>query len=304
MAMTKLALGPLQYYWPREQVFAFYREAATWPIDVVYLGEVICSRRHELRPADWMEIAASMAAAGKESILSCLALPEAEADLRLMKKLAANGSFPIEANDMSAVHVAAEAQVPFVIGPHLNVFNPATLSVLRECGARRWVAPVETSRALLARMQAQRPDGIETEVFAYGRLPLAFSARCYTARFHDRGKDDCNFQCLGDPEGLLAETLEGEPLLVLNGIQTQSASIYNLLPALTDLAALGVDVVRLSPRPQAMRETVALFRDVLDGKTTWRHAWTRLPGGTDAHFSDGYWHDRAGREQVSLGVER
>ena len=38
----KLALGPLLYYWPREAVLAFYREAAGWPVDCVYLGETVC----------------------------------------------------------------------------------------------------------------------------------------------------------------------------------------------------------------------------------------------------------------------
>ena len=41
----RLSLGPLQYFWPRERVLAFYREAATWPLDVIYLGETVCSTR-------------------------------------------------------------------------------------------------------------------------------------------------------------------------------------------------------------------------------------------------------------------
>jgi collagenase-like PrtC family protease len=44
----KIALGPLQYYWPRETVLAFYREVAGWPVDTVYLGETVCSRRREV----------------------------------------------------------------------------------------------------------------------------------------------------------------------------------------------------------------------------------------------------------------
>ena len=48
----RLSLGPLQYFWPRERVLAFYREAATWPLDVIYLGETVCSKRRELSTRD------------------------------------------------------------------------------------------------------------------------------------------------------------------------------------------------------------------------------------------------------------
>ena len=65
----KLALGPLLYYWQRDAVFAFYDAMAATPVDVVYLGETVCSRRHELRLADWLEIAARLRGAGKEVCL-------------------------------------------------------------------------------------------------------------------------------------------------------------------------------------------------------------------------------------------
>ena len=50
----QLALGPLLYYWPRLTVFDFYQAAAEWPVDIVYLGESVCSRRHELRLSNWL----------------------------------------------------------------------------------------------------------------------------------------------------------------------------------------------------------------------------------------------------------
>ena len=85
---------------------------------------------------------------------------------------------------------------------------------------------------------ARRPAGLETEVFAYGRLPLAFSARCFTARHRNLPKDDCRFSCIDHPDGLLMETREKQPFLVLNGIQTQSALVYNL--AAVPLAIVGI----------------------------------------------------------------
>lgn len=296
--MMKLALGPLQYYWPRRRVFELYEAACTWPVDVVYLGEVVCSRRHELRPQDWLDLAGSLAATGKEAVLSSLTLLESEADLRVLRKLVGNDQFLVEANDMSAVHLAATARVPFVIGPHVNVYNTATLATLRACGATRWAAPVETSRALLAQMLDARPQGMQAEVYAYGRLPLAHSARCFTARAHNLSKDNCEFRCLDDPEGLQAKTRDGRSLLVLNGIQTQSASIYNLLPAVADLDAMGVDVLRVNPEGQDTGNVLGLFEECLRGKAGWQQACARLPGGGDMRHCDGYWHGRPGLEQV------
>ena len=48
----KLSLGPLQYYWPRQRVLDFYAAVAAMPVDTVYVGETVCSRRHELRHED------------------------------------------------------------------------------------------------------------------------------------------------------------------------------------------------------------------------------------------------------------
>ncbi len=294
----KLALGPLLYHWPRERVQAFYCDAAHWPVDIFYLGEVVCSRRHELRLADWIELAQRLRDAGKEVVLSTLALPESESDLRLLRRIVASPGVGVEANDMSAVHLASQASVPFVIGPHLNVYNAATLASLAQCGAYRWVAPVDVSGALLAQVQRQRPAGVETEVFVYGRLPLAFSARCFTARAHNLPKDDCRFRCLDHPEGIVARTLDDTDLFAFNGIQTQSARRYNLVPHLAELAAFAVDVVRVSPQADGNAEVIAHCRDVLRGGAAGTSALAHAAMDEQA-FSDGYWHGVAGQVRVA-----
>jgi len=290
----KLALGPLLYYWNKEHVAAFYGEASAWPVDIVYLGEVVCSRRHELRIQDWLDLAARLADAGKEVVLSTLALPESETDLRLARRTVEQARFAVEVNDMGSVEIASRAGRQFVIGPHLNVYNDRSLAVLHRCGAMRWCAPVDTSRELLAGMQTKRPPGLQTEVFAYGRMPLAFSARCFTARAHNLPKDGCEFRCLDDPEGLPANTLDGEELLVFNGIQTQSARLCNLLPVVDDMKELSVDVVRVSPQATGTAAAVAAFRALLDGG-----ARSAAASSLDTRhaFCDGYWYGTAGAER-------
>src|SRR3546814_4678787 len=49
-------------------------------------------------------------------------------------------------------------------------------------------------------LQLDRPVAMETEVFAYGRMPLAFSARCFTARHRNIPKDNCQYVCMDHPD--------------------------------------------------------------------------------------------------------
>jgi collagenase-like PrtC family protease len=289
----KLSLGPLLYYWPRDTVLAFYREAASWPVDTVYLGETVCSRRREVKLADWLAIGESLAAAGKEVVLSTYELIESDADLRTMHAVVDNGAFRVEANDMAAARSLA-GKGPFVAGPFLNVYNAGTLALLAELGATRWVAPVELSREGVAAVVAEAPAGMETEVFAYGRLPLAVSARCFTARYNNLTKDHCEFRCIEHPDGLALDTQDGQHFLVLNGVQTQSASVQSLLPDLPGAAAAGVNVLRLSPQSQRTGEVVAVFRDAVSGAIAPREAAARLGPLMPAAACDGYWHGKAG----------
>src|SRR5450830_1203620 len=298
MEIMKLALGPLLYYWPRGVVLSFYETIAATPVDIVYLGETVCSRRHELRLADWLSIAGRLREADKEVILSTQVLIESGADVAVLHKITSNGDFMVEANDMGAVH-CLEGKVPFVAGPHLNIYNVPTLKWMVELGVKRWVAPLEMAQSDLALLQADRPQGIETEVFAYGRMPLAFSARCFTARHRNLPKDDCQFSCMAHPDGLMLRTRESESFLVLNGTQTQSAKVYNLLPEMGTMQALGVDVVRISPQSEHTADIIHLFHDVLTQPTAAEAAMQSLAGLMPDQACNGYWYGKPGLEQVA-----
>jgi len=302
MEIMKLALGPLLYYWPRDVVLSFYETIAIAPVDIVYLGETVCSRRHELRLADWLEIAGRLREAGKEVILSTQVLIESGADVAVLHKITSNGDFMVEANDMGAVH-CLEGKVPFVAGPHLNIYNVPTLQWMAALGLKRWVMPLEMAQSDLALLLAGRPQGVKTEVFAYGRMPLAYSARCFTARHRNLPKDDCQFSCLDHADGLMMRTREDEEFLVLNGTQTQSARVYNLLPELAAMRDMGVDVVRISPQSQHSAEIVQLFHDVLSQKTSSTDAMQTMAGLMPAQACNGYWYGKPGMEQVATTTD-
>jgi collagenase-like PrtC family protease len=300
--VMRISLGPLLYYWPRETVLNFYDEIASTPVDVVYLGETVCSRRHELRLADWLDITTRLRAAGKEVVLSTQVLLESGSDVSTMHRITANGDFEVEANDMGAVHRVA-GKLSFVAGPHLNLYNAAALQWMASLGASRWVMPLEMKQSDLELLQQARPPGLQTEVFAYGRMPLAYSARCFTARHRNLPKDDCRFSCLDHPDGLMLRTRESEEFLVLNGTQTQSARVYNLVDALDDMHAIGVDVVRLSPQAQHTAEVIALFDAARLKLLTPQVALARMQPLMPEQGCNGYWHGRPGLEQVAPALQ-
>lgn len=183
----KLSLGPLLFYWDKRQIFDFYAEMASQPLDVIYLGETVCAKRRALSLNDWQALARELAQATRaELVLSGLALIEAASELSSLRRLCENGELRVEANDMAAVYYLSQRGVPFVGGPALNLYNGHALAELYSWGMRRWIPPVEVSGKLLRGVLDQAAqlglEQLQTEVFAYGHLPLAYSARCFTAR--------------------------------------------------------------------------------------------------------------------------
>ena len=297
----KLSVGPIQYFWDRDTVMQFYASLEQAPVDVVYLGETVCSKRRALNIADWLEIGVRLADTGKEVVLSTMVLVEAASELSYMRRIVENGRFRVEANDMAAINMLA-GHAPFVVGPQINTYNGETLQLFAELGAYRWVPPLELSHTAIAALQARRPPDMQTEIFGYGRLPLAFSARCFTARAHSLPKDSCQFCCQEYPDGLELDTREGEQFLVLNGIQVQSGSKVNLMREIPELRDLNIDVLRLSPQSQNMNSVITSFRDAIDGHIDLNKA-AALDAEESGGACNGYWHGLPGMDWLA-GIEQ
>ncbi|NWN81913.1 MAG: U32 family peptidase [Halomonas sp.] len=292
----QLSLGPVLFYWTREHYADFYREAADWPVEIIHLGESICSRRRDMKLDDWLGIGRELAQSGKQVVLSSQTLIESEADLRDLRKLCDNGEFLVEANDQSALQRLSAANRPFVAGAALNLYNPATLAVLSRAGMQRWQAPVEMSRVDLVRLLDDcRQQGLDApcEVFAYGHLPLAWSSRCFTARRYQKPKDRCQFVCQKHPEGLALRTQEAShQVFTLNGIQTLSGACQDLRHDVSSMTEMGVGVARLSPRPEGMADVVTAFDAARRGELPAPDPLSLV----DAEVCDGYWHGRPGMD--------
>lgn len=285
----KLSLGPILFYWPKAKVEQFYQDMSQQPLDIIYLGETVCSKRRELNLDAWLGLARELQQSSKAQIVvSGLTLIEANSEISSLKRLCDNGEFMVEANDMAAVQFLSERKLAFAGGPALNIYSGNTLAEFVASGMQRWSPPVECSAQIiqhalkqLDELGTKRP---EVEVFAYGHMPLAYSARCFTARAENRPKDDCQLCCINYSEGIPMLSQEGQPVFTINGIQTMSAEVNNLLADYASLKPSGVDIARLSPRFEGMDQII--------------QAWDQVRNGQQPPLAvqgcNGYWHGQPG----------
>lgn len=293
-----LTMGPVYYLWdgPKWRDFHF-RVADEAAFDRVVIGETVCSKRQHFIEPHLAEVVERLEAAGKTVILSTMALVTLERESRQIRDLIEGSDHQIEANDLSALGLLNGK--PHAVGPLVNVYNAPTARLLHSRGAGRICLPPELPFASVRRIATDGPD-VEFEVFAFGRIPLAISARCAHARSKGKIKDNCLFVCGEEPDGLPVRTLDGQSFLVLNGVQTVSHTCQTLLGELADLTACGITSFRLSPQDCDMVAIAALYRSVLDGALAPDEAIERLrhiyPA---APLSNGFHHAKVGAAWVT-----
>ncbi len=289
-AKAQLTLGPLLYHWAPEQRRDFYfRIADEAPVDCVYLGEVICSKREPYFEPYFNEVAERLRSAGKQVVISTIALVTSPREMAEIKQHASTDAM-VEANDVACLQ--ALAGKPHVIGPFINVFNEGAREFVTRNGAVRVVLPVEAP-ATSIKVLANTP--VETEVMVFGRQPLSIAMRCYHARSHGLTKDSCQYVCGLDPNGLPAQTVDGQDLLSINGTSTMSHGYAVLLNELEALRKMGVTHFRVSPQHMDMVAVTAIYRDALDGKCAAGEAEARLqPLTGDVPYINGFYYAREG----------
>jgi len=293
---AKLTLGPVLFNWKPDVWRDFYfRIADEADVDTVYVGEAVCSKRSPFYAPHIADVIERLHGAGKEVIVSTLALIMNSREMNELRDTAGDRDLMIEANDVSACALLAGR--PHAIGPYVNIYNEGTLKYFTDRGAARVCLPVELGRDAMAALTKDTPAELEVQVF--GRLPLAISARCYHARAHMLHKDNCQFVCEQDPDGLEVETLDREPFLAVNGVQTMSHSYQNLSAELAEMQTLGINHFRLSPHSVDMVAVADTYRKVLNRALSTEEADEQLQDLIgDVAFSNGYFHGANGVDFV------
>ena len=301
-----LSLGPVLYDWSREDLLSFYDEVADYPVDIVYIGEVVCPKMAGLTISDLEKVGKKLEAAGKKVYISSLALIADSMDRKRIKD-DMDLPFPIECNDPASLQLGKGKGKELAVGPHITSYNISSVNVLKAAGASRLVFPVELSIDSM-KVVVDECD-IETEAFAYGNLPLAFSWRCYTSRAFGLLKSNCKHDCRKYPEGMLIEDLDRKPLFKMNGTQILSGKCSNLIREVDELKAAGINTLRISPEYKVTKEVVNVFSKRLAGEIDADEAMEMLNPLEKIGFCNGWSHGKAGleflegEELTELGLE-
>lgn len=297
---TQLTIAPILFHWSAEQKLDFYaRIADEAPVDVVYLGEVICSKRTPFFEKHYDEVAERLTRAGKTVVFSTLAEVMLKRERNMIAGFCDLEDYELEINDSSALwHLDDKS---YRVGSLMNVYNEDTMAYLVAKGATHFSLPPELPRDSVAILAARAHElGVTTEVQVFGRVSLALSARCYHARAHGRIKDNCQFVCEEDMDGMPLNTLDKEEFLTVNGIQTLSHSYLNLLDDMDDMKEMGVTHFRLVPHTQDMVAVANTFREALDNKVSAAESGAKLAAlDIPAPFSNGFWNGRPGHQWIS-----
>ena len=160
------------------------------------------------------------------------------------------------------------------VSTQASVANAEAALAWRELGASRIVCAREMSVAQIAAMRATVPDDLELEAFVHGSMCMAYSGRCLVSDFlngRSANEGNCTQPCRwawelrepSRPGQVFGVEEDGEATYLFNSRD------LNMIEYLGDLAAAGVDSVKLEGRGRKAFYTatvVGAYRRAIDGE--------------------------------------
>ena len=119
---SHLTLGPVLFHWDADKKRDFYaRIADEAPIDTVYLGEVICSKRAPYFDAHYPEVVERLERGGKRVVFSSLSEVMLKREREMTASLCETEDYEVEINNTAGLmHIGKKHHR---IGPLMNVYN-------------------------------------------------------------------------------------------------------------------------------------------------------------------------------------
>ncbi len=297
---NKITLGPMLFNWPEKKKLDFYNMIADEAnVDIVYIGEVICQKRFACWGKIYDNIVERLTQAGKEVIISSLALINTEEELRIIKEYISNSELTIEANDVSIINIIGDRK--YCIGPYINVYNEEALNFYIGKGISHITFSPELPQDSIKTLASLKTT--EYEISVFGRIPLAISARCAHARIYNQKKSNCKYVCEKDLNGLKVSTLDSQPFLTINGLQTMSYTYCNMLGEIDYLQKLGIHRFRIYPHDYDMLKIINIYQNVIEKKLSAQEGWLKLSDHMpDVKFSNGFFHDTSGYKMMQSAI--
>jgi collagenase-like PrtC family protease len=271
---VKLSLSSISGHYGSDAIAAFYREAAACPdIDRAYIGEMFCAKRLiPLRAFE--ESVKALEDAGKQAVFSTLALPSGEADFEAAAPYVER-TRTVEVNNLGFVPWLAEnfPDKAMVAGPICNLYSRDDLEIVRGWGCSGVSLHIDLMPETVLDLCG---SGVfPVEVFLHGRAVLAFSWRCYAARFAGRAADACGHVCR-EQDGLVMRNLEGEDGFVIDGTAVLSGQVVSTAEQARDYADAGAALGRLWLKPGEIEPVAATYAALLRGDCSIEDARARL----------------------------
>ena len=230
-----------------------------------------------------------------------------------LEALDAAGADALIVSDLGAFSLARKhaPSMELHVSTQAGVMNAEAARMWHELGASRVVCAREMSVDDIARLRADAPRELELEAFVHGAMCMAVSGRCLissvmTGRSGNKGH--CAQPCRWS-YALVEEKRPGEFFPVeedARGTYVMNARDLNMIAHLDDLAAAGVDSLKIEGRNKKafyVATVVHAYRSVLDGASA-SEAAAELDAVSHRPYSTGFYYGRADQSPERDGYVR